>query len=393
MKYIFYLFLLTFSNQVLAQNLQGKVTDSNTGDGIPFASVSIVGSNFSTVTNENGDFVIKISSLPSKIRASHVSYNTIEANVTNINSPLTLKLRPATITLTEITIDPFRGEKIVKAALEKAIENTNTNFYANAFYRQLTSLNGKASQIYELFYDLRWNTQRVQGWSAKQSRYAELNEEISFSLNNQSYLTFSYSGYLLPNKGGKFVSLATLKDFEFTIEKYIEQADQNIAVITCKYKKGRKNQYYVNSTYYIGVDDSKIYRLENSVYNLPIRLTEATANFPPMVTTIATFNGNGHPIPVLESIATKLYLSLAVGGRNLNSNISSLLTVYNVDENIKEQQFEALNRNTKDRAVIEAIPYDPIFWKNNPIVKQTTLEDAFIKMMESKAAFGTMTNP
>ena len=151
MKYIFYLFLLTFSNQVLAQNLQGKVTDGNTGDGIPFASVSIVGSNFSTVTNENGDFVIKISSLPSKIRASHVSYNTIEANVTNINSPLTLKLRPATITLTEITIDPFRGEKIVKAALEKAIENTNTNFYANAFYRQLTSLNGKASQIYELF--------------------------------------------------------------------------------------------------------------------------------------------------------------------------------------------------------------------------------------------------
>jgi hypothetical protein len=393
MKYIFYLFLLIFSSQVLAQNLQGKVVDGITGDEIPFASVSIVGTNFSTVTNENGYFVIKTSSLAFKIRISHVSYNTIEASVTDINTTLTLKLKPATITLTEITIDPFRGERIVKAALEKAIENTNTNFYANAFYRQLTSLNGKASQIYELFYDLRWNTQRVQGWSAKQSRYAELNEEISFSLNNQSYLTFSYSGYLLPNKGGKFVSLTTLKDFEFTIDKYIEQADQNIAVITCKYKKGRKNQYYVNSTYYIGVDDSKIYRLENSVFNLPIRLTEATAKFPPVVTTIATFNGNGHPIPVLESIATKLYMSLAVGGRNLNSNISSLLTVYNVDENIKEQQFEALNRNTKDRAVIEAIPYDPIFWKNNPIVKQTTLEDAFIKMMESKAAFGTMTNP
>lgn len=393
MKYIFYLFLLTFSSQVLAQNLQGKVVDSITGDEIPFASVIIVGTNFSTVTNENGFFVIKTPSLPFKIRISHVSYNTIEANVNDINSIVTLKLRPATITLTEITIDPFRGEKIVKAALEKAVEYTNTNFYANAFYRQLTSLNGKASQIYELFYDLRWNTQRVQGWSAKQSRYAELNEEISFSLNNQSYLTFSYSGYLLPNKGGKFVSLATLKDYEFTIDKYIEQADQNIAVISCKYKKGKKNQYYANSTYYIGVDDSKIYRLENSVFNLPIRLSEATAKFPPVVTTIATFNGNGHPIPVLESIATKLYLSLAVGGRNLNSNISSLLTVYNVDEKIKEQQFQALNRNTKDKTVIEAIPYDPIFWKNNPIVKQTTLEDAFIKMMESKAAFGTMTNP
>lgn len=393
MKYIFYFLFITFSSQVLAQNLQGKVVDVVTGDEIPFASVTIVGTNSSTVTNENGNFVIKTSSFPFKIKISHVSYNAVEINVTEINTTLNVKLKPATITLTEITIDPFKGQRIVKAALEKAIANTNSNFYANAFYRQLTSLNGKASQIYELFYDLRWNTQRVQGWSAKQSRYAELNEEISFSLNNQSYLTFSYSGYLLPNKGGKFVSLATLKDFEFTVDKYIEQADQNIAVITCKYKKSRKTLYYVNSTYYIGVDDSKVYRLENSVFNLPIRLTEATALFPPVVTTIATFNGNGHVVPVLESIATKLYLSLAVGSKKLNSNISSLLTVYNVDENLKTQQFELLNRNTKDRAVIEAIPYDPIFWKNNPIVKQTTLEDSFIKMMESKAAFGTMTNP
>lgn len=392
-KYLLYLIFISITTQIYAQNIQGKIVDEITGDQIPFASVNIVGTNLSTITNENGFFVIKAIALPFKVRISHVSYNTIEFNLNDISNPINLKLKPATISLEEITIDPFKGERIVKAALEKALKNVNQNFYANAFYRQLTTLNGKASQIYELFYDLSWNTKRVQGWSAKQSRYAELNEEISFSLNNQSYLTFSYSGYLLPDKGGKFVSLKTLKDFEITIDKYIEQADQNIAVITCKFKKDKKNKYYVNSTYYIGVDDSKIYRLENSVFNLPIRLSEASAKFPPVVTTIATFNGNGHQIPVLESIATKLYLSLSARGRDLNSSISSLLTVYNVDENLKTQQFEALNRNTKDRSVIEAIPYNPIFWQNNPIVKQTTLEDSFIKMMESKAAFGTMTNP
>lgn len=393
MKYIIYLFLLTFSTPLIAQNLQGKVVDGVTGEEIPFVSVSIVGTNFSTVTNENGYFVIKPPTQPFKVRISHVSYNTVEILVNEVAELITIKLKPATITLAEITVDPFRGQRILKEALEKAASNANENFYANAFYRQLTSLNGKASQIYELFYDLRWNTQRVQGWSAKQSRYAELNEEIAFSLNNQSYLTFSYGGYLLPNKGGKFVGLTTFPDYEITVDKYIEQVDQNIAVITCKYKKGKRNSYYVNSTYYIGVEDYKIYRLENSVFNLPIRLTEATAKFPPVVSTVATFNSNGQQVSVLESISTKLYLSLSVRGRTLNSNISSLLTVYNIDESLKAQQFEALNRNTQDRAVIEAIPYDPIFWKNNPIVKQTTLEDSFIKMMESKAAFGTMTNP
>lgn len=393
MKYLLYILLLTFSTPLIAQNLQGKVIDAVTGEEIPFVSINVVGTSSSTVTNENGFFVIKAPTTAFKIRVSHVSYNPIEVSINELSTSLTLRLNPATISLAEITVDPFRGQRILAAALEKAALNTNENFYANAFYRQLTSLNGKASQIYELFYDLRWNTQRVQGWSAKQSRYAELNEEVAFSLNNQSYLTFSYSGYLLPNKGGKFVSLTTLPDYEIAIDKFIEQADQNIAVITCKYKKGKRKQYYVNSTYYVGVNDLKIYRLENSVFNLPIRLTEATAKFPPVVSTVATFNGKDHQVAILESISTKLYLSLSVRGKDLISNINSLLTVYNVDDQLKGQQFEALNRNTKDRAVIEAIPYDPIFWKNNPIVKQTTLEDSFIKMMESKAAFGTMTNP
>ncbi|KQB98932.1 carboxypeptidase-like regulatory domain-containing protein [Pedobacter sp. Hv1] len=393
MKYIICILLLSFTVQIKAQNLQGKVVDDATGQGIPFVSVNIVGANVATVTNENGFFVLKPTTLPFRLRFSHVSYNTSEADIKDISGLLTIRLNPATISLNELTVDPYKGQKILKAALQKATENINTNFYANAFYRQLTSLNGKASQIYELFYDLRWNTARIQGWAAKQSRFAEVNEQIAFSMNNQSYLTFSYSGYLLPNKGGKFVSLETLKDYDVVVEKYIEQSNQSIAVVSCKYKKGRKNQYYVNSTYYIGVDDSKVYRLENSIFNLPIRLSDATTKFPPVVTTIATFNGDGHPVPVLESVSTKVFLSLIVRGQDLNTDISSLLTIYNVNDDLKKQQFEALNRNTRDKNVIESLRYDAEFWKNNPVVKQTTLEDSFIKMMESKSAFGTMTNP
>lgn len=393
MKYIICIFLLSFTLQLKAQNLQGKVIDEATGQGIPFVSVNIVGANVATVTNENGFFVLKPITLPFRLRFSHVSYNTSEADIKEINGLLTIRLNPATISLNELTVDPYKGQKILKSALEKAAAHVNSNFYANAFYRQLTSLNGKASQIYELFYDLRWNTARIQGWAAKQSRFAEVNEQIAFSMNNQSYLTFSYSGYLLPNKGGKFVSLETLKDYDIVIDKYIEQANQSIAVVTCKYKKAKKKQYYVNSTYYIGVEDSKIYRLENSIFNLPIRLSDAETKFPPVVTTIATFNGDGQPIPVLESVSTKVFLSLIVRGQDLNTDISSLLTIYNINDDLRKQQFESLNRNTRDKNVIESLRYDPEFWKNNPIVKQTTLEDSFIKMMESKSAFGTMTNP
>lgn len=376
-----------------AQNLQGRVLDEATGIGIPFVSVGILGTNIATVSNENGDFVLKPSTFPLKLRLSHVSYILAELNIAESNDQLVVKLTPASISLNLVTIDPFQGQRIIKAALEKAKANSNKTFYANAFYRQLTSVNNKPTQIYELFYDLKWNNRRVQGWTAEQSRFAELNDGTTFSLNNQSYLTFSYSGYVMPEKGGKFINLNNLAEYTILVEKYIDQADQKIAVISCKFKYAKRKQYYVNSTYYVGMDDFKIFRLENNVYNLPINVSDASNKYPPAVTTIATFNGNVEDISVLESVATKFFLKVDLKGQELTSNVSSLLTVYKLDDGLKIKEFTALDRKTKDKNVIESIAYDPIFWKNNPIVKQTSLEDSFIKMMESKQAFGTMINP
>ncbi|MNR45866.1 hypothetical protein D3C85_1647600 [compost metagenome] len=70
-----------------------------------------------------------------------------------------------------------------------------------------------------------------------------------------------------------------------------------------------------------------------------------------------------------------------------------MLTIYQLDKNLSTQKFTELNRKVQDKAIVESIDYNPEFWKNNPIVKQTALEDAFIKMMESKSAFGTMIEP
>ncbi|RZL35819.1 MAG: carboxypeptidase-like regulatory domain-containing protein, partial [Pedobacter sp.] len=376
---------------VNAQTIQGKVVDELSGEAIPFVSIGIVGTNNTTVTNDAGEFVLKNITMPAKLRYSHVSYLLLEDEITSANN-LFVKLKAAAINLKTVTVDPYRGQRLVKTALEKTKEFENEYFYGKAFYRQLTSINGKASQIYELFYDLKFNVSNVNGWIAKQSRFAISNDGVAFSMNNQSYLTFLFAGSLFENrKAGKFVTLNTLKDFEITVERYIEQKEQDIAVVSCKYK-GKKKQFYTNATYYIGVDDSKIYRMENSIFNLPLKVN-ATSKIPPIVTTIATFNGNNSPIPVLENISTKLFLNLSAGGRSIAPVISSMLTVYQIDKNLSTQQFTQLNRKIQDKATVESIEYKPDFWKNNPIVKQTALEDSFIKMMESKSAFGTMIDP
>mgnify|MGYP003582863628 CR=1 FL=1 len=388
MRKYFLFFLLIFGTIAHAQIIQGKVVDEISGEPIPFVSIGVIGTNNSTVTNDAGEFVLKNITLPAKLRYSHVSYLLLESEISTANN-LYVKLKAAAINLKTVTIDPYRGERLVKAALEKTKEFEKENFYGKAFYRQLTTIDGKAKQIYELFYDLKFNVSNVEGWIAKQSRFAESNEGISFSMSNQSYLTFLLAGSLFEGrKMGKYVSLKTLKDFEITVERYIEQKEQDVAVVSCKYK-GKKKDFYTNFTYYIGIDDSKIYRLESSAFNLPLKVN-ATSKMPPTVTTVATFNGANTPIPVLESISTKLFLHLSTRNRSISPVINSMLTVYQLDKNLNTQNFTELNKKIQDKTVVESIAYNPDFWKNNPIVKQTALEDAFIKMMESKSAFGTM---
>lgn len=393
MKYLLSIFLLLTSTTLQAQNLQGRIIDEVTGNGIPFASIGVVGTNLSSVSNENGDFVLKTQGFPARIRASHVSYLLNELMVNDQQDKMVISLKPASISLSEVTVDPFRGQRIVKEALEKAKSASASFYYLNAFYRQLTSINNNPSQIYELFYDLKWNTESVKGWIAKKSRYAQHSAETMFTLTNMSYLTFKNAGYLFPEKGGIFVNLETLPQYQFTIEKYIEQADQKIAVISSRFKDPGKKRYYMNTTYYIGLNDHQIYRLENSLFNLPMNFKGVIPQIPPITSTIATFSRNGGQVSVLESVATKMYLDLKAGGIDLKVNLSSLLLVYSMHQPIGSQQYNSLSRKVKDRTVIESIKYDPEFWKDNPIVKQTALEASFTKMMESRSAFGTMVDP
>jgi hypothetical protein len=391
-SYLFVVFLFFGFVKTYAQTISGKVVDEVTGETIPFVSIGVLGTNNATVTNDAGEFVLKDVAFPAKLRFSHVSYLLSEQRLT-ASDPVVIKLKPAAITLKPVVVDPYQGLRLVKAAIEKAETYEKQNFYGKAFYRQLTTLNGKPSQIYELFYDLEFNVSKVKGWIAKQSRFAELNEGATFSLSNQSYLTFSFAGYLFKDKKNyEFVTLKNLNDFQISIDKYIEQQDQEIAVVSCKFK-GNKKKFYINTTYYIGVSNHHIYRQENSIFNLPMKVSGSTPKMPPVVTTIATFNSVNTPIPIIESISTKLYLNLNTKHGPLNPIVSSMLTVYQLDENLNNQKFVELSKSVKDKSVIESVDYNAGFWKDNPVVKQTALEDSFIKMMESKSAFGTMINP
>jgi len=398
LKNIILFLLASCAVKSYSQTILGKVIDGVSGEPIPFVSLMIVGTQTTSITNENGDFLIKATSLPVKLKFSHVSYLNGETEVKTISDNLVVKLNQAAINLSEVTIDPYRGKKLLKSAFEKAAKSKADNHYLKAFYRQLTSVNNNPTKIHEIFYDIKWNVTKTTGWIAKQTRYAESKNQPEFDLSNQSYFTFSSSGYLTQPNSGTFVTEKTLDKYNIEIERYIEQPDQDVAVITCIIKKGGKNQFYSNSTFYVGTEDFKIYRVENNILNLPMDLDAgASFKYPPIVKTIATFKSGSAEVNILESISTKMYLSVNTTNRmrsnDLSAIVSSLLSVYEEDDTLKDESFQSVRRDTKDKNVVESIKYNADFWRNNPIVKQTSLEDKFSKLMEGQNAFGTMINP
>ena len=394
-KYCFLLSFLLCCSTAIAQRVQGKIIDERTGNAIPYVSIGVLGSNNSTLSNENGEFELRVSKLPVSVRFSHITYLFTEINVSD-QEKINVKLTPANIVLNQIVIKPKNAENLLVAALKKAKKHIDEVSYAKAFYRQLTNVNDTASEIHELFYDVKWNPENIKGWVAKKGRFATAQENPNFTINNQSYLTFIFSGMLLPKESGKPVAPETIKNYKIRIERYIEQKNESIAVITCKLKKPTNKKISVNSTYYIGTKNLHIYRVENELINLPNNFKDVKDHktvTPSKLNTISIFKPNGSKIPILESTATKLAISFTSAKRPYNIRVSSLLIIYQIDSSLKNQRFLSLNVGVQDKKIINSIKYDPDFWKDNPIVKRTALESTFIKMMERKQAFESIKNP
>ncbi len=388
---LFFLFTYTVAH---GQTIQGKVVDEKTGEPIPYTSTSVVGTNQFTLRNESGDFEICINTFPVTLRFGHITYQLRELKFANIEKTY-VKLYPANLTLREVVIGPKNVEKLLVEALTKAKLQKQNITYAKSFYRQFTTINNAPSAIYEFFYNVKWNAEGINGWNSSHSRFATADANPISSINNQSFLTYICSDMLLSPKSNKSIRLETLKDYNIHIDRYIEQKEQSIVVINYNPKGKSRKKMFVDSTYYIGLSDKNVYRLESESINLPNNCKGVkdfkTIN-PSVLNTVTTFKLDNQKTPILESTATKLNISFSSEEKSYHINVTSLLSIYQIDATLKKLEFVPLEVNITDKKAIESIKYDAEFWKNNSIVKRTYLEGAFIKMMERKQAFGTMTN-
>lgn len=162
-----YLFLLTFMlicihfpvfGQDDYYSIKGQLQDAKTKEKISFASISVPGTGIGTVSNADGEFLLKIStSMDAEyFEVSHLSYSTTRYKIIDaMGEVVTYYLSVKPIQLSEITVTATDAQKLIETAIRKTKENYSTDpILMTGFYRESVMQNRDYKSISEAVIDI-----------------------------------------------------------------------------------------------------------------------------------------------------------------------------------------------------------------------------------------------
>ena len=151
----------------LAEKLiTGRVTDLESGDGLPQGTVQILGTYEGTVTNADGAYQVALKTVPSVLRFSYIGYQSVEVVVeTGRDSVLNVALQPVSIFLDEwvVTAEDMGPSMMRKVIAQKQtwwgdLASFQVRAYSRFTYYSETDLVAVAESLSDAFWD------REKGW-------------------------------------------------------------------------------------------------------------------------------------------------------------------------------------------------------------------------------------
>ncbi|NOT73343.1 MAG: carboxypeptidase-like regulatory domain-containing protein [Cyclobacteriaceae bacterium] len=127
-KTSFLLLLLFLSGSLVAQEtiIQGKVTDANSGDAVPFANVVFKGTSIGVTTDFDGNYLLKTNNPTDSLRASYISYKSkIKVVKKGVRQTINFQLEEDVTNLETVVV--HAGENPAFEILRNVVNNKNDN--------------------------------------------------------------------------------------------------------------------------------------------------------------------------------------------------------------------------------------------------------------------------
>lgn len=270
--------------QQQAQNYleyKGKIVDRSNRDGLAFAHLSVEGTNISTVSNAEGEFLIKIPEefKNKKIIISYIGYKNAEIPFYQLNTEnIRIALEPLVIELPEINIISRDANELIKSVFEKRNVNySDQKIFMTAFYRESIKKNRSYVSLAEAIVDILkqpYNSYLSDGAqfykSRKSTDYKKL-DTLVFKLMggpyNSLYLDImKYPEYLFMDD--------IMSNYEFTFDHVTYTDHRMIYIVDFKQQPYIKEPLYYGKLYI----DAETLALQSAIFNLNLDDKERAAS-------------------------------------------------------------------------------------------------------------------
>lgn len=390
--------LLCFAHKALAQSkIYGKVVDNETQEPIAFCNISFESSSVGTSSNELGEFVMAVDSLPVKLIFSHLNYEKDVKEVSQTTN-FTVSLVPLTTNLDEVIVSASKIDavamKLAKNAIEKAQNSTDKDMYGRAFYRQKSKNGNEFSEFSEIFYDIRYNHVGIKDWNISEGRYA-LNED---AVHNRNYTSFSrLLKPLQPNTTDLIFPLHPSFEVYYSprIINMIQSGNSTIAVVHFKPLKDLMTPTF-DGEVYIDTKTYDILKIRGTLARDDLKLAKLTTkNSHWKDYTIAyeiVYKNEGASKPLLDYIKVDQSFDYYKDDKLQYHNISTsnLIFYEHYTPTSRKRLGGRLSRSQSDWKKLDEIGYNENFWAENPIVKRTPVEEEVIASFEKEGAFSSI---
>ncbi|MAZ29383.1 MAG: hypothetical protein CL868_20210 [Cytophagaceae bacterium] len=251
---------------------KGEVKDANTNEELPFANVTLIGTNIAVVTNSEGVFALKVPEeyTNGQLEVSFLGYYKKIIKLSDFeDKTTTIELTPRATQLDEVSVKQFKdAENLVKKVFANRKENyTNDPFYMTAFYRESIKRGNRNVSLAEAVvmidkgaYDSP-TTDKVNLYKARKSTDYKRLDTIALKLQggplNALYVDLiKYPEY--------FMTPETMPYYDFSFGEPTVVNGEVVYVVEFKQKKSVLDPLYFGKLYI----NSNTLALTNAIYSM-----------------------------------------------------------------------------------------------------------------------------
>jgi len=260
-------------------SLSGKLLDKESNEPLVFASVYVVGTNIGTVSNSDGEFILKFpSSLNDvKIGVKHIGYRNYTISTSRLakDEINEIKLSKEAVMIQEVVITKKDPLDLLKSAMARINQNySNIPVMMTGFYRETVKQNRSYVSIaegvlnaYKSSYSKMLDADRVKIYKGRKGQDLKKMDTVTFKFQGGPRTTFILDVVKNPET---LLSDEYMKDYDYKLTGVVTFNDKNCYVIEFDQKSVVDNPLF-KGVIYIDVDKLAIAGLQFRLSDLGLQ--------------------------------------------------------------------------------------------------------------------------